>query len=312
MNCLCCGKPVVATEALSGWHSRCVRSFFGTGELPSLEVTSDSLAALAEDHIAIGRTVTGVQRKLSIHLSCESESPRLTMIGYPAGYILKPPSPDYPELPQLEHQAMAAAERVGIRTVPHALIPLADGVLAYITKRVDRRPKDPHAIPMEDLCQLSERLTEDKYRGSYEQVARVVARYSSRPGVDLSELFLIVVFSFVIGNGDMHLKNFSLFRPTSDWVLAPAYDLLSTAMVLPDDPDETALTINGRKRRLSRRDFELFGAAIGMHSKAVHGLLDSLVRSKLLLGDEIRRSFLSPSTVDALLDLVAERIDRLR
>lgn len=321
MNCLCCDRPLLVSDAAdatdatdiadTGWHRTCIRAFFRTDSLPSLEITNDHLAELARQAVVAGRTVAGVQRKLSIHLSREGGPSRLTLVGYPAGYILKPPTPDYPQLPEIEHLTMSLARIAGIATVPHALIPLSDGALAYITRRVDRRGSTPYGIPMEDLCQLSQRLTEDKYRGSYEQAGKVIARYSSQPGIDLTEFFLLVVFSFAVGNADMHLKNFSLYRPRENWILAPAYDLLSTHVVIPDDPDEVALTLNGRKRKLAQRDFLALGSTIGVHPKAAAGLIDSVIQHRVDFLTSINRSRLAPERRILLQALVEERIDRL-
>lgn len=312
MNCLCCHRPLLPTENVdAGWHQRCIRDFFGTDTVPSLEITNDQLTELARQTVIAGRTVAGVQRKLSVHLSGAESPSRLTLVGYPAGYILKPATPDYPELPEIENLTMNLARMVGITTVPFALIPLQDGTLAYITRRVDRRKSAPWGIPMEDLCQLSQRLTEDKYRSSCEQAGKVIARYSSQPGIDLTEFFLLIVFSFVVGNADMHLKNFSLYRPRKNWILAPAYDLLSTHLVIPHDPDEMALTLNGRKRTLTRRDFLTFGSTIGVHPKAASGLIDAVINRREELLASIDSSRLTPERRTRFHALVQERIDRL-
>ena len=122
---------------------------------------------------------------------------------------------------------------------------------------------------MEDMCQLTERLTEHKYRGSYEQVAKAVMRYSSRPMLDLVNFWEVVVFSWLTGNADMHLKNFSLFNPDTGYALTPAYDLLSTALVMPEDTEELALTLNGKKRKLRRPDFVKTMLASGLTEKVI-------------------------------------------
>lgn len=205
---------------------------------------------------------------------------------------------------------MTLAERVGIKTVPHGLIKLADGSLGYITRRIDREASGNRRIPMEDMCQLSERLTEDKYRGSYEQVAKVVARHSSRPGIDATELFLTLLFGFVTGNADMHLKNFSLFCPDGEWVLAPAYDLVATAVVLPDD-EETALVLNGKKRKLRRQDFLAFGTAAGIHEKAVVRLIETVLHHAKTMPTLIEESPLSPAARERFTDIIRKRTNRL-
>ena len=214
MKCLCCGKPLT-TEEQSGWHKRCIRKFFGTDTLPALDLSEESLQMYANETVFKGLTVPGVQRKMSLHLEY-TDTPRLTLVDYPTGYILKPQSPEYRCLPEAEDLAMRIAERAGVKTVPHALL-FVNGQYAYITKRIDRsirgkRSATIQKYAMEDFCQLDGRLTADKYRGSYERCAKIISQYSARKGLDLSELYLRLVISFVSGNSDMHLKNFSLIE----------------------------------------------------------------------------------------------------
>jgi serine/threonine-protein kinase HipA len=311
MRCYGCGAPLSPTESTGGWHTSCARRFFGTPEVPEVAITRALLEELAQRSIQAGQAVTGVQKKLSVHLS-DTETPlRLTLVGFPAGYILKPPSSEYPELPELEHTTMRMAERIGLKVVPHGLIELGDGDRAYITRRVDRTKSPEVRVPMEDLCQLSERLTEDKYRGSYEQAGKVIARYSARPGLDLSDYFFLLVFSFVTGNSDMHLKNFSLYRPNSDWVLSPAYDLLPTTLVIPEDPEEVALTLHGRKRRISRTDLVSLGESLGVNPKAVQRIIDVVSGHRETLMSTVGESFLSAEAKTAYVSLLEERIGRL-
>jgi serine/threonine-protein kinase HipA len=107
---------------------------------------------------------------------------------------------------------------------------------------------------MEDMCQLTERLTEDKYHGSYEQIGKAIQKYSASPGLDVENFFEIVLFSFLTGNADMHLKNFSLLeQPGLGMTLSPAYDLVNTALVNPADDEELALNLNGRKKNIKNR-----------------------------------------------------------
>lgn len=189
-------------------------------------------------------------------------------------------------------------------SVPHDLFAL--------WKTIDREVSGNRRIPMEDMCQLSERLTEDKYRGSYEQVAKTVARHSSRPGIDNTELFMTLLFCFITGNADMHLKNFSLFYPEGEWVLAPAYDLVATAVVLPEDDEETALMLNGKKRKLRRSDFLTFGKTAGVHEKAVVRLLETVLRQSKSMPTLIEQSPLSPSARERFTDIVRGRAEQLR
>jgi serine/threonine-protein kinase HipA len=316
MNCLCCGKPLKEPVPASGWHPACVRRFFGTKTLPEIELTDDALTLLAEKAVQKGHTVPGVQKKLSLHLSME-HTPRLTMVDYPTGYILKPQVPEFRALPEAEHLVMRMAAAAGLSVVPHALVRLKDGY-AYLTRRVDRvRGEDDAAVQMlamEDFCQLDLRLTQDKYRGSYERCVKVIQRYSSRPGLDLSELFLRLVFCFLTGNSDMHLKNFSLIETAPEsgaYVLSPAYDLLPVNVIMPEDKEEFALTMNGKKTNLRRNDFFLFAEAAGIPRKAAETMIRKMtdfVPAWLKLSDE---SLLPPDLKQALNELIQARADRI-
>lgn len=212
MKCLCCGKTINQNAAESEkkwqWHKKCVVNFFHTKEMPVLDITKEQLEFLVNETVNEGLTVPGVQKKLSLHLSSDIDA-RLTIVDYPTGYILKPQTEEFENMPEFEDLAMRLAEIMGIQTVPHALIKM-NGEYAYITKRIDREitEKEIKLYAMEDFCQLSCRLTQDKYKGSYEQCGRIIKKYSTTPGLDMSELFLRVLGSFVMGNSDMHLKNF--------------------------------------------------------------------------------------------------------
>ncbi|MBR3486846.1 MAG: HipA domain-containing protein [Clostridia bacterium] len=281
MNCLCCGKPLEPNTE-HGWHDRCIKKFFGTTKLPLIELDEESLSVLVEKSTDKGFTVPGVQKKLSLHLhSGRGQQPRLTLVDYPTGYILKPQVEAFKALPESEHLVMQMAARVGIKTVPHALIKAESGY-AFITKRVDRI-KDKGGtkkLAMEDFCQLDERLTQDKYKGSYERCAKLIKKYSSIPALDMAELFLRLVFSFAVGNSDMHLKNFSLIETAPEsgvYVLSPAYDLLPVNLVMPEDKEQFALPMNGKKANLRRKDFLIFADNTGIPEKAANDLLGSVV-----------------------------------
>lgn len=292
MNCLCCGKPL-KTDDGTRWHKACIRRFFGTATLPEIKIDEDTLTALALENTGKGVTVPGVQKKLSLHLLSDAVSPRLTLVDYPTGYILKPQVADFEALPQAEHLVMSMADATGIATVPHALI-CQNGEIAYLTKRIDRRfgENTVELLAMEDFCQLDRRLTEDKYRGSYERCAKVIRQYSSRKQLDLSELFLRLVFSYVVGNSDMHLKNFSLIEPevgSGRYILSAAYDLLPVNVVMPEDTEEFALAMNGKKQNLRKKDFLVFADACGIQKNAAEKMIAKVLSMKeryLLLCEE--------------------------
>lgn len=281
MNCLCCGKGLHKANEV-GWHKACIKRFFGTTKLPKIEIDETTLKLLVEDTVKKGFTVPGVQKKLSLHLVSDDNKPRLTLVNFPTGYILKPQVSEYEALPESEHLIMSMADMAGISTVPHALIRGDDGI-AYITKRVDRKLHDGRVemLAMEDFCQLDLRLTEDKYRGSYERCAKIIKRYSSRVGIDMTEFFVRLVFCFVVGNSDMHLKNFSLVETaecTGEYVLSPAYDLLPVNANMPADKEQFALTMNGKKMNIHRRDFLKFADTCDISQAVAEKLIESIIK----------------------------------
>lgn len=277
MNCLYCYKKLENGEA--DFHPACSRKIFGKPEPPGLPYSEDQMLELGEQLINSRVAVTGVQPKLSVDIEKQDKQKegqktqqRFTIVGLWGGYILKPPAKQYPQLPELEDLTMHLAALAGIATVPHSLIRMQSGNLAYITKRIDRDKK--HKRHMEDMCQLTGRLTEDKYKGSYEQIGKAILKYSANPVLDLINFFEQVLFSFLTGNADMHLKNFSLIeQPGTGFVLSPAYDMVASALVVQEDNEELALNFNGKKRKLQRKDFDIvFSSFKAVEEKAVLNL----------------------------------------
>ena len=311
-NCLCCGKPLKEKDG-AFWHSACIKEFFGTSVMPDIDISETVLKQLAEDSTQKGYTVPGVQKKLSLHLSKEKE-PLLTLVNFPTGYILKPQTEEYEHLPELEYLVMSMAKESGIKTVPFGLLYLpAQNSFAYITKRIDRA--GGQTLAMEDFCQLGGRLTEDKYRGSYERCGKIIAVYSENVGLDLSELYLRLVFSFVVGNSDMHLKNFSLIETTEGsgrYVLSAAYDLLSTAVVLPNDPEELALTLNGKKQNIRRRDFFDFAGAVGIPENSAKKMMAKIVKLEEKYQEMCERSYLPEPMKEKMKALLKARLEILK
>lgn len=308
-RCLCCGKPL-RTENEYGWHASCVKAFFGTTKFPDIDVSKEVLNQIAIDNTNKGFTVPGVQKKLSLHLSDE-DTPRLTLVNYPTGYILKPQTDEYIALPEMEYLIMQMAETSGIKTVPYALLrlPSQDNSYAYITKRIDRTNGKMRA--MEDFCQLDGRLTEDKYRGSYERCGKIISEYSELKGLDHTELFIRIVFSFAVGNSDMHLKNFSLIETAENsnkYILSAAYDMLSTNVVIPTDKEELALTINGKKQNIRRKDFIKFAETIGIAEKTADKMIEKIVKLKDKYIAMCRESYMPDDMKETLENLIENRI----
>ena len=236
-------------------HPGCIAKFFGTTVMPTLDYTTEHLEELAKQVIQDQTSLTGVQSKLSLNLNEHEGSNRLTIVGLWGGYICKPQTTTYEQMPEVEDLTMHLAELARIQVVPHTLMHMADESLCYLTRRIDRTP-DGEKLAMEDMCQLTERQTEHKYKSSYERIGKAVLQYSSVPMMDVTNFFEIVLFSWLIGNNDMHLKNFSLYEPQDDVIrLTPAYDLLNAIIINPKDDEEVALTLNGRKKKLKKDDF---------------------------------------------------------
>lgn len=307
-KCLYCYKEL--EEGQMDFHPGCARKFFGTKDVPLLEYRHEDLDRLAEQVIRAQTSLTGVQPKLSLNLNKHEGSSRLTIVGLWGDYIFKPQTDDYPQLPENEDLTMHLAEAAKISVVPHSLIRLADGKLGYITKRIDRTKKG-EKIDMEDMCQLTQHPTEYKYKGSYEQIAKTIAQYSGTPKLDLTNYMLLLLFCFVTGNNDMHLKNFSLYRPSAYYQLTPAYDLLNVAIANPKDTEELALPLSGRKTKLCMTDFLNSAKTMGLEEKVVLRLIASLHKALPKWQTLIRSSFLSEDLKKSYEELIVSRLSRL-
>jgi serine/threonine-protein kinase HipA len=305
INCLYCYEAL--QEGEQDFHAVCAKKMFDTTKPPVIDFNLKQLEELAKLIVINSVAVTGVQPKLSLHLDKrKNEVSRLTIVGLHGDYILKPPSVEYQELPQNEDLTMHLASLVKIKTAQHCLIRLASGEMAYITKRFDRNKNGK--IALEDFCQLTENLTEHKYRGSIETIAKTVKQYTTNKGIELIRLFELVLFCYLTGNADMHLKNFALLENAlGEYELSPAYDLLSTALVIPDDKDESALSINGKKRKLRRSDFDKLAATMDINPKSVKHIYTRFERILSVSSTFIKQSFLSKSMQDKYIELIEKR-----
>lgn len=310
-RCLYCYQSLAKNEI--DFHPSCSKKIFGQAIAPVLPYNESQLEKLATQVIKSHATITGVQPKLSIQLSNaenKTKPKRFTIVGLFGGFILKPATAQYQQLPEVEDLTMHLAEITKIRVVPHSLIRLQSGNLAYVTKRIDRNKKAK--LHMEDMCQLTERLTEDKYHGSYEQIAKTIFKYSTNPGLDVVNFFEQVLFSFLIGNADMHLKNFSLITQVGIGpILSPAYDMVATALVNPADDEDMALTLNGKKKKIKYKDFiEAFHSA-KLDLKQQENIFTKMKNAKQQWVDFIKISFLSKDFQSGYKDLIEERFSRI-
>ena len=309
-NCLYCYRPLLHGE--KDMHTSCIKKFFGTTTLPVLDYTTEQLEQLAMQIIQEQTSLTGIQPKLSLHLKDYKSDKRLTIVGLWGAYICKPQASQYEMMPEVEDLTMHLAETAGIDVVPHSLMRMGDNTLCYLTRRIDRTLSG-EKIAMEDMCQLTERQTEHKYKSSYERIGKAILQFSSLPKMDVTNFFELVFFSWLTGNNDMHLKNISLYETDDNVVrMTPAYDLLNAAIINPKDDEELALTLNGRKKKLQRKDFEELAKNLSIEQIVVDRLINKYVRLLPKFMTVIRNSFLSLELQDKYIALLNRRIERLR
>jgi serine/threonine-protein kinase HipA len=308
-KCLYCYQPINEEGV---FHEECSQQFFGSKVPPELPYSIDQMSELAKDVVERSVTVPGVQPKLSMSLIEEAgkkTDKRLTVVGTLGGnYIFKPPSADYPEMPANENLTMRIAEAFGINVVPSSLIRLQSGELSYITKRVDRTEQGDK-IHMLDMFQITEAF--DKYKSSMEKVGKALGAYSANPLLDKLFLFELTLFSFLTGNNDMHLKNFSMILTNGTWKLAPAYDLLNVAIILPEDTEELALTLGGKKKKLSKTYFDAYGQSLGLNKKQIEGVYKRFINTKIVALKWIEESFLSEEMKGEYMEVMEERYIRI-
>ena len=293
-RCLYCYKEL--SEGMKDFHPACARKFFGVRMAPELPYVRSQLGDLAREVVRSQTTLTGVQAKLSLDINRggRNEPDRFTIVGLWGRFILKPQTQSYRALPELEDVTMHLAEAAKINVVPHSLIRFSDGELCYITRRIDRL------------------LTEYKYKGSYEQIAKLIRRYSFTPQLDVINFWEMVVFCWITGNADMHLKNFSLYNLINGYTLTPAYDMLSTALVIPEDTEELALTLNGKKNRLRKMDFYKAITASGVEEKVIENLARRFSRALPKWFGLIDQSFLPDDMKRQYKKLILRRVVMLR
>ena len=310
-KCLICYREL--EEGQKDFHPSCAKRFFGKAEAPILPYSRDNINDLAKQSVLSRTAVTGVQSKLSMDVNKggKDEPDRLTIVGLWGRYILKPKSDEFPWLPEVEDLTMHLAEIGRISVVPHTLIRFSDGELAYMTRRIDRDSRGKKYL-MEDMCQISGRVTADKYKSSYENIAKMIKRYSSAPMLDLVNFWEVVVFSWITGNSDMHLKNFSLISQTpGNYVLSQAYDLLNVHLIFPEDDEELALTLDGKKKRIDRKSFERAMASSGLEKKVVENIFNKFKSVARQWYDFIDISFLPSQLKEKYKEEIAGRLDLL-
>lgn len=312
-KCLGCYELLKDAPNTRDYHYSCSKKLFGTEKPPIVDFGSEDIADLARKSISYHLGVTGVQPKISLHIDKQKGDPnhRLKLVNLWGYYILKPSTEEFPNMSVIEDVTMHMAQAAGLTTAKHGLLRLNSGELAYITKRFDRKPKDIK-IAIEDFCQLSELLTESKYNTSTEKAGKIILKYSSQPGLDAITFFELNLFCFLTGNADMHLKNFSLLtNEHNEVILAPAYDLLSTKLLLSDDKEEMALTVNGKKAKLKKDDFLALGRVLKIPDKALTNSFSRILKQIPNMQKVLNQSFISNKLKKQFNDLLNERAKKI-
>ncbi len=289
------------------YHAACLRALFGTAKVPQLDISLSKLhtAALA----MVGRTsLSGVQKKISVTLTSDRETLQVAAEG--GRYILKPQTETFPALPENEHVTTCLAKLVEIEVPPFGLVSLSDGSPAFVSRRFDRLP-DGRKLRQEDFCQLAEQPPKYKYEGSAELCVRLLRKYASEPLIEILKLYRLLLFGWWTGNGDMHLKNLSLFTDEQGVMrLTPAYDLVSTRLVIPDDP--LALPVGGRKSKLTRGTWREFADYCGIPEKTAARAMERQASAEAAALETLDVCFLPAEQKLALKELIAERSSMLR
>ena len=289
------------------YHEKCSKKFFGTAFAPKLELNDQLLKELADQTINERIAITGVQPKLSVTLEKNKESTRLTIVGLWGEYILKPQHGHFNMMPQTEDLTMHLASLFSIPVCEHTLLKATDGSLVYLAKRFDRvKGKKVH---MEDFCQLSEFLTESKYKGSYEKIGKLILKYCTNTGLDALNYFELILFSYLTGNNDMHLKNFAVLHKEDCISLSPAFDLLNVNLLNPADDEELAMTLNGKKKKIKLNDFIVLGEGLNIPQKAMENSFKKFTAKNKEVALNIESSFLNEEFKDVYKEIWIEKQD---
>ena len=307
-KCLYCYEPLL--DSLH--HEACARFITEESFIPVVNLTEAVVKELEKINLQNHVSIQGVQHKISLDQVGRGKKSRLTVTDYAGGYILKPRG-TIPHLPENEHLVLMLAKEFGIQTAKSALVLLENGGLALLSKRFDRVNKEKCHV--EDFGQILDQVASKKYISSLEKVGKALTLYCSfsAPKEQLLRLFELVIFSYVVGNSDLHLKNISvLLNPEPQ--LAPAYDLLSFEIYQEDfkekDPDQSALAINGKKAKLGKQDFDALADSFGLSIKVRDYVYKKIKSKKSSFELLIEKSFLSVSKQEALKSLISERLAR--
>lgn len=309
-KCLYCYKEMEDLNFVD-YHPKCIKAFYGSSSAPTLPYRLDEMEKLAKESILLSVSVPGVQPKLSLgwikNAIDDGHKGRLTIMdAFEGQYILKPQNSKYSQMPENEHLSMRLAELFSINVVPSNLIRLASGELCYITKRIDRK-NGKSKIHMIDFLQVLE--LDGKYLGTMETLGKTIGELSNNTLLDKLRFFELTLFNFIIGNNDMHLKNFSMFHSDMGWVLSPAYDLLNVKIIFPQDQEDTALLLGGKKKNFDKKYFDRFGAVLKLNEKQIAAVYKKLIKWLPKALELIDVSFMNEQNRTQYKELITMRVN---
>ncbi len=290
-------------------HNTCKEKMWGSVKNISIELDPEDPKS-SFSRVIFGGSISGAQRKGMFRF--DSSKGRLIPTPHESQYILKPQG-NYPELPENEHVTMAIAKKTGFDVPPFSILNFDKVGLVFAIKRFDRLEDKP--LRMEDMCQTNKVLCKDKYNSSCEKVAKSIARFSLAPKVDLTEFYRRIIFSYFIGNGDMHLKNWALLEsPKSEGrlMLSPCYDLLNTRLPIPGEREDIGLSLNGKKRNFQRSYFQKFGEKLGLTEKAIETPFSNLSHWWAVTEEFVTHCLLSEQSKEKYLEIVHRRYNSLK
>ncbi|MCK5842549.1 MAG: HipA domain-containing protein [Candidatus Sabulitectum sp.] len=297
--CPGCGKPS------DRWHPTCLRKLFGVPQVPDISgIYGSNIAELALE--SAGRlSISGVQTKLSVRV----EKGRVVPTVKNGTHILKPSVPQWPEMPQNENLIMCLAAVAGIEIPPHGVLTNKAEEKFYIVKRFDRSGQATR-IHVEDFCQAGDIPRDMKYRRSAEFCGKLINRIASFPRVEVQKFFRLILFNFLVGNGDAHLKNYSFIYSKQRTALSPAYDLVASSLLIPTET-QSAIPINGKDNRLRLKDFKTLGENMKIPSDIVLKSVQHLLKSVPDLMGLIEIAEFSSNMKSALAELIDKRSSTL-
>lgn len=311
-KCLHCYEELAKGKI--DYHLSCAKKFFNQKNVPILPYDLSEMEKLAKEAALISITVPGVQPKLSLGWIKDEiddgHNGRLTIMDALEGqYILKPQNKSYPEMPENEHLSMKLAELFNIDVVPSSMIRLKSGELCYLTKRIDRAD-DGNKKHMIDFLQIME--LEDKYKGTMERVGKQIGELSENTLLDKLRFFELAIFNYLIGNNDMHLKNYSMFHSDIGWVLSPAYDLLNVKIILPKDKEDTAIMLGGKKENFNKLYFDRFAKVLKLNNKQFTAVYKRIEKWLPKAQKLIQKSFLSKDNKTGYIKQINTRANLFR